>query len=388
MYFQTADLLQKRGHKVTFFSANDEKNLPQKHFVSFKDPLNLGFWEQLLAIPRFFFSLETVKKLERLIDLERPDLAHLHIFYGRLTSAVLYVLHKHSIPTAMTLHDYKMICPAYSCLDPNGKICELCSNGKYWNCIWKKCNKKNLAFSAIQAFESWFRDIFFPYEKLIDCFIMPSQFSLKKHLNKNPLLLGKSKQIYNCVNLSEFSPNNGHDGSFLFFGRLSREKGLMTLTDAFQAVQEATLNIVGEGPLKQTLLEEIEKKQIKNTRLLGFKQGEELHSLIRNSKFVILPAECYENNPLSIIEAFASGKPVIGSGVGGIPELIKEGQNGFIFQMGKSEDLAEKIRRACKMSQEEYSLFSMNSRRTAEKMFSAEEHYNKLLEAYSAAIGK
>ena len=125
---------------------------------------------------------------------------------------------------------------------------------------------------------------------------------------------------------------------------------------------------------------------IDSIEVLGFKQGDELHELIKNASFIIVPSEWYENNPLTIIESYALGKPVIGANVGGITEIIENGKTGFLFEMKNIIDLSDKISMSEKMSEEDYRIFSNNSRQFAENHFNPDTHYYKLMKIYKETI--
>ena len=123
-----------------------------------------------------------------------------------------------------------------------------------------------------------------------------------------------------------------------------------------------------------------------NVEFLGFKKGEELQSLIQNASYVIVPSECYENNPMSIIEAYMNGTPVIGSRLGGIPELIVENKTGYTFQSKSTENLKDVIEKACSITAEEYTRMSAAAKRFALENFSEESHYNQLMKNYQLVI--
>ena len=126
-------------------------------------------------------------------------------------------------------------------------------------------------------------------------------------------------------------------------------------------------------------------ENIKNVSFLGYKSGEDLHSEISRSAFAVVPSECYENNPLSILEAFALGKPVIGARIGGIPELVKDGQTGYTFESGNVRDLQEKIEALSKM-RSDITEMGRTARQFVEKEFNPEIHYQRLMEVYQAIL--
>ncbi len=391
IYLETGRLFEEKGHKVIYFSTKNDKNEPyefEEYFVDNVNFFNLSSFKKFLNVWDFFYSKSARVKLEELIVKERPEIAHLHIFSGRLTSAILPVLKKHNIPVVMSVHEYRMLCPVYTCLDSQGRICEKCAGRNYYYCILKRCNRNNVVYSSVSAIECYFRDFFIPWGKYIEKFIMVSKFILKKHLQYKPHLKNKVVQIYNFIDLKKYKPEHSHNGYYLYFGRLSREKGLLTLLNAWKEFPEIKLKIVGTGVIESKLREFVKKNHLENVEFLGVKKGNELIDIIKNAKFVLLPSEWYENNPLSIIESLSLGKPVIGADIGGIPELIKDGFNGFLFKSGDVDSLRDAIKKAEAINFKEYTVFSKNARGLCEKNFSKEKFYKKLKALYLTLLGK
>jgi glycosyltransferase involved in cell wall biosynthesis len=173
---------------------------------------------------------------------------------------------------------------------------------------------------------------------------------------------------------------------FLFFGRLSAEKGIRTLLSVFSERKDQKLIIAGTGPLKSYVEDTVRISP--NIEYVGYKSGKELESLINNASFIILPSEWYENNPLTIIEAYNFGKPVIGADIGGIPELINDGANGFTFESGNPQSLNSKIDASITITGEAYERFAQSVSEFARQNFNSENHYLKLLKIYMDVINK
>jgi glycosyltransferase involved in cell wall biosynthesis len=173
----------------------------------------------------------------------------------------------------------------------------------------------------------------------------------------------------------------------LFYGRLAPEKGVMTLINTWKRLSKnVLLKIIGEGAMSAMIKDEIKSNNLSNIEFLGFRKGEELFDYIRNASFVLVPSEWYENNPLTIVEAYSSGKPVIGSNVGGIPELIIEGKTGYLFDMADSAELEQKINEAVTMSDNAYVKMSETAYRFACDKFSEKTHYRELLNIYTEVV--
>lgn len=391
VYFDTIELLSKEGLDVISFSSLNPKNFESKDSNFFVSDVEFdkakGFKKKIEATSNFLYNKESVTKLQELINDKQPDVAHLHIFQSRLSSAIVKVLKDNNVPIVMTVHEYKMLCPVYTFLDNEGNICEKCASSKnYFNALFHKCNNGNFAKSALSALESFNRDLFFSYVQNIDHFIMVSDFIKKKHIQYERNFEKKSSLLYNFTDLEKFKPNHNKGDYFLYCGRLSHEKGIKTLIDAFSELSEIPLKIVGDGPLRKELEDIVSDLKLNNIEFLGFKSGEELEDLIRNCSFTIVPSEWYENNPMSVIESFAYGKPVIGSRIGGIPELVEDEITGYVFESKNISQLISVIGKAHFLDSIRYEILSKNVRVFAQENFDSKKYLNKLIGIYNKVI--
>jgi len=388
VYLNTGDLLEKKGHDVFYFSQKNENNYPAKSdrfFIESIDFFNRSLFQKINLIPRFFYSKEAAAKLTELIKECKPQIVHIHTYKGTLTPSILKVLKKAKIPIVITLHDYGFLCPHNLFINGKMEICERCIKGSIMNCVIHKCNRNNFLLSTVTTAEFAFHRIKFPFDDYFNTMIAVSKFAQKIHIQsykfKNII-----KHLYNFYpELKDTNSNNSKGSYFLFFGRLSKEKGISTLIKSWMTNSRSSiLKIVGTGELYDEL--KINTLGIDSIEVLGFKQGDELHELIKNASFIIVPSEWYENNPLTIIESYALGKPVIGANVGGITEIIENGKTGFLFEMKNIIDLSDKISMSEKMSEEDYRIFSNNSRQFAENHFNPDTHYYKLMKIYKETI--
>jgi glycosyltransferase involved in cell wall biosynthesis len=386
VFFATADLLRSKGHETRFFSMTHESNYPCEDGRYFVSPVgydsgNIG--DKARSAGRLLYSFEAKKRIEQLLADERPDVAHLHNIYHQISPSILHVLKRHRIPTVMTLHDFKMVCPSYSLLS-SGKVCEKCGGGRYFNCFREKCMKDSRAKSLLSACEMYLHHRIMKVYDLVDCFLSPSLFLIEKMKE-----MGFRKKILylpNFVDTDCLRPTAGEDRLVIYFGRLSREKGLSTLVTAMKGVEGASFLIVGDGPVRAELEKRIAGEAITNIRLLGYRSGEALRGEIGRAAFGIVPSECYENSPMSILELFALGKPAVGSRIGGIPELIKENERGLLFEPGNPDDLRDKIVSLLN-DPEGRQRMGRTARAYVEREMSPEGHYRKLIEIYGSLAG-
>ncbi|MDD2970507.1 MAG: glycosyltransferase family 4 protein [Lachnospiraceae bacterium] len=399
-YFSLKRLLEEHGHQVIDFSMADDKNFDSpygKYFVknveynghtSIKDKLSMA--------SHIIYSREAQKNLEQLIIDTRPDIAHLHIFQHQMSPSILSTLEKHHIPVVYTAHDLKMLCLNYKMLNHTG-ICEKCKGHKYYNCVKYKCIKDSMAKSAICMVEGYLHRMLKSYDK-IDCIITPSKFYYDKFLEFGisadrvryiPNFLEDEKDgikrqdaIDEKITDRGAGRNNADATSyFLYLGRISEEKGIGTLMKAVKGTKHQ-VKIAGTGPLFDYYQQMAREEQIPNVEFLGFQQGVALQNLVRDARAVILPSEWYENSPYSGIEAISQGKVMIGSDLGGIPELIRDGENGYIFPAGMVSSLRSMLDKVMKLNDKELSEMKQASYQLFQERFTAEKHYTQILEVY------
>ena len=369
-YFALGKMLKEKGCEVIYFSMKDDKNIPcaqEKYFVNNIDfNAKMSPAKVMTASVKLLYSLEAKRKFEKLLRDEKPDIIHLNIFQSQLTDSIVFVALKHHIPIVYTAHDLKAVCPSYLMMN-HGKICDRCINGNYLHCVSSKCMKNSRAKSLLAALEAETYRIHKTYDRM-NLIICPSQHHQKR------LTQGRICDPRILKYMPNFLPvgTTYHAGEprgtyYLYYGRLSEEKGIMTLLQAFnKANVDKPLYIVGAGPQETELRDYIQHNMSgKTVKMLGYKTGDELKQIVSSAYCVILPSICCENAPYSIMEAQAMGRPAIVSDNGGLPELVTEGVNGYIFRGNDAIDLCSKLElmehstfpgiEICQMAQEKFS---------------------------------
>ena len=357
-YFTLAELLKKKGHEVIYFSIDDERNLEcddSKYFIK-NAGLTGGIVGKFRMLKNMNYSKEAYENIKKEINAEKPDLAILNLVHKQISLSIVDALKENNVPIFWTVHDLIFVCPSYTMLDGNGHICEKCLNGDFANCLKNKCIHGSTLYSLLSYREAKFIKKHKFYDD-IDCFICPSEF-YKQKLQSSNLINSNVVYLPNpCLNAPVSEVNKNPKDYLLYFGRLSKEKGVDLLLNSI-CDKNINLVIAGDGPMKSELILLCDKLNLTNkVKFVGFKQGEELTSLIKESKFVILPSQWYENGPYSAIEALSFGKPLIVSSFGGLPELIDG--NGFIFK--NSSELDEILNKIISISEEEYVNLCLNS---------------------------
>jgi len=375
-------LFDDLGWNVVPFAMRHPRNLPSKWDHYFVEELELanayGPIEKLRKAAKAIYSFEARRKLAALIDEVSPTLCHAHNVYHHLSPSILSLIAGRGIPLVMTLHDLKLACPNYTMLS-RGELCERCKGGKLYNAALARCMKGSQALSAWVTAESYLHAWLHSYTRNVDMFVVPSQFFIEKFVEWG-FDRKRFVNVPNFVAVEQFEASYNAGDRIVYVGRLSREKGLATLVRA-AALAKVGVTLVGTGPEAANLaaLAEAERADV---RFTGYLAGRDLHDAIRAARAVVLPSECYENAPLAVLEAYALGKPVIGSNLGGIPELIQHGKTGYVFTPRDVESLAAVMRQVVEMSDGVIAEMGRTGRALVEREYSQERYLERILALY------
>lgn len=342
--FKLGAYLQSQGHEVQYFGMEHEGRIVGNRVDAYTSDMDFHGGSKLakLTYPiKTIYSSEARKKIRMVLEDFQPDVCHLNNFNYQLTPSVILEIRKwekqtgHKCKILYTAHDYQLVCPNHMCNNPNtAENCEKCLGGHFLNCTKGKCIHGSLAKSAIGTLEAYFWKWMGVY-KQIDKVICCSHF-MKTKLDTNPVFAEKTVAMHNFVDPVEQKDVQKKD-YVLYFGRYSQEKGIATLIQAAKELPEIPFVFAGTGPLEHQLA------GISNIRNVGFQSGEALETLIREARFTVYPSEWYENCPFSVMESQMYGTPVLGANIGGIPELIRVGETGELFESGNLCQLKEKI---------------------------------------------
>ncbi len=377
--------LKESGHEVRIFAMDNPLNISspdKKYFVSYLSFNQKGLKNIWRSFARIFYSLEAKRKFKSLVNDFKPDIIHVHNIYHQISPSILTVAKKKKIPVIMHLHDYKLICPNYK-LFIKGKTCQRCHGGKYYNCFLNKCLKESYLKSLGGTLEMYFHHkIWKIYKTGVNLFIAPSQF-MKKTCEDFAWPEKKIKYVCNFfTGKITNQPPKEEDNYLLYFGRLSAEKGINLILQALTFNQE-TLKIAGEGPEIDNLKSLTKKLSLEErVEFLGFKSGTDLNDLIIKAKAIIIPSVWFENMPLNLLESLAQGKIVIAAKIGGIPEIIEDGHNGFLFNPSNVQSLVEKIKQVNELDLEE---IKNNALETVKKL-NPRDHCQEIIKIYKTLI--
>lgn len=382
VYFDHAALLESLGWQNAFFAMHHPQNIASPWDRYFCDEIQFGhdysIGQKLVKAGKVVYSFEARRRLRELFADFRPDVAHLHNIYHHQSPSILSVLTAAGVPVVMTAHDLKIACPNNKMLTANG-ICERCRVHRYWNVVQNACVQNSRAASAIVAAEATLHAMLGSYRRHVDRIIVPSHFFLRKFVEWG---WPESKFVYipNYVDADAFTPTPITGRHFLYFGRIAQEKGVLTLIRA-AAEAGVSVRIAGTGPLDaqaQALITELRA----DVQMLGFRRGEALFDEIRAARAVVLPSEWYENAPLSVLESLAMARPVIGAQIGGIPEMVREGQSGWLFPSGDVARLADRLRTVADLPDAAVQQLGDGGRELVRTAFSRQGYIDAILGLY------
>jgi len=383
VYFQHAALMEGLGWRNAFFAMHYPKNLATEWSRFFVDEIQFGhsysLAQKVVKATQVVWSFEAQHQLRRLLAEFRPDVAHLHNIYHHLSPSILPVLRKAGVPIVMTAHDLKIACPNNKMYNASG-VCERCKGGRLHNVVRFRCVQDSLAASAIVAAEAAVNGALRSYRANVDRIVVPSRFFLEKFVE-----WGWPRQTFryvpNWLDATRIEADPQPGGYFLYLGRLAPEKGVATL---IRAARQAgvRLAVAGDGPMRQAL-ESMAEGATDRIDLLGFRSGDELARLVRGARAVVAPSEWFENAPLSVLEALAAAKPLIGSRIGGIPELVDEGRTGWLFPAGDVDALAGLLRKVSDTPDATLAAMGREGRARVERDFHRQGYIDAMLDMYA-----
>lgn len=383
MAYLTYEIAKRNGHDVYFYASkhepfydiNNKLNslFPIGHtFGSFKFRLNALYNEQ---------AKKTLSKI--LVDY-KPDIIHIHAI-EELSFSILKAIKKSSLPYIITIHDSSFACPI---MGAKKDLCYACSESIV-NCIKNKCSRDNYFCSFYVALKFLINKMLIksykPKSLIIPSKALASYIVTMKSDENIPL-----KVLPNCLDqaFSKTTPNFSNKKYFLFVGNLNKFKGVPILLQAIKSLpSEINFRIVGSGINEEEYNKFVIENNINNVEFLGKMNRSELIEEYKNCIAIIVPSICFEIFGMINIEAFACGKPVIASNIGGIPEIVKNNINGLLFEPGNVEQLKERILKY--WNNPELAIeHGKNGYKKAISQYTEEKYYNKLIKIYEEVLNE
>ncbi len=335
---------------------------------------------ELRKIGAFFtgiYNIAARREFARMLDSERPDLVHINNLFPIISPSILDETKRHGIPTVMTVHNYRLLCPT-GLLFSHGEVCHRCLDGGEWWCAIRNCTGE-WPKSAGYAVRSWTARVRESFSEGIDRFIAPTEFVKAMHVRYG-YPAERIDVVRYFARLETLRPQS-MDGDYVgYVGRISAEKGVDTIVEAARHQPDIAFRFAGHCLQMPSQL----RQAPGNCEFVGEVPRRDLGAFVAGARFTVFASKWYETTGLSMIETMAQGKTVICSRIGCLPELVEEGVTGLSFEPGNAEDLGRKI----------YYLWNRPdmcrkmgaaARTKVLAMFSTDATYAQLLRTYQAA---
>jgi len=336
---------QLRGGEETSVESERRMLVSQgQHVIIYdRDNREIEAWGAGSKAKLFFnttWSRASYRDIERLVRKEKPDVAHVRNTQPLISPSIYWALVRAGVPIVQTLDNFRLFCPATTFLR-DGRICEECRDHSLLRSVRYACFRHSRIETLAVAQSLWLHRLLGTWSRRITLYIALTEFGKLKFVQSGlpserievkPHFLGSSPAV-------EWD----HDDYAMFVGRLSPEKGVVTLLRAWRRISRVPLRIVGDGPLRGEIENRVKRDGLANVTMLGERPLDECLRLMRRSRFIVFPSEWFEGLPRVIVEAYACGKPVVASRLGAMAEIVEDGRTGLHFQAGDPEDLAEKV---------------------------------------------
>ena len=386
-YRDVGRVLEENGHQVAYFSAGGSGDHEQwgEYFPAVAEYKGGSVIQKLISFPSMVYSKESHRCITKLIKAFKPDVLHAFATYVKLTPSVLAAAKQEGIPVVMSCNDYKHICPNYK-LYHSGRICEECKGGKFYKALSNKCCHGSTSYSAASMAEAYVHSQMNIYKNNVNKFLFASDFMAKKTEEFWGNETFSWAKLCNPFNSAQHDVGAAVGDYGLYFGRLIDEKGVDRLLQAAALSRDVKLKIVGEGPDSEQLETFVAKMGLSNVELVGPKWGDELSDILGNCRFVVVPSIWHENFPYVIFQAFAAGKPVLGTNRGGIPELVEDGKRGWIYDVDNIPGLAAKLKDISLLETSVIKSMGDAAKSYVVKQFSDEKFYSDLIGIYGEFV--
>jgi glycosyltransferase involved in cell wall biosynthesis len=391
--YKTYQLLQQAGYEVFLFGTNMQPYFePFPHADLFPNYTNYddvkGPIQALTNLVKPFYNADAEKKFREFLRRVKPDLVHFGSIHWHLSPSVIKPCLEMNIPTVLTLRESRHICPAGTLLKGDGTYCSevLCVKHNPLQAILHNCYENNLAKSTLVAFEFSFRNRHKLFHEVLH-YICPSQ-ALATLIEQTGTPHDLISVVPNFVDDSWLNqPMSDTTGQYILYaGRLSREKGVDTLLKAMAALDKPfPLKIAGDGPETDQLKALAQTLQLPLVEFMGSVNGESMKTLYRDALTTVLPCNWFENFPRSVLESLAMGTAVIGSDIGGIPEMVIHNETGLLVKPGEVESLTHALQSA--ISRPDFiKQLGKQGYNTVQQLYNQQTYLQKTLAVYQKVV--
>ena len=384
LFVELNRLMIDKGDRVVTFTYKPKVAIGDAHpnYVHYfidKELYPNSVLKTIIGIIRAFYAPRILKDLERIIEKEKPVIAHIHNIYHRIPYDILNILHKHGVRSVWWLHDYKWRCPNHQ-LYTQGNICKKCKDGNYFKAVKYRCHLDSFLKSSITCFFAYFVSAN-KYINKVDMFIAPSLsvYSLFKEFNF-PISIVKVLPHFNYgvfdVEVAAVTTKQQENPFALYVGRIEKNKGRLHLVRAF-GESGYPLKIIGTGNYEIELKKYCIDNKLVNVEFSGYIPPDRLSGYYYTSLFVVVPSVWYEVFGLSVLESFNHAKPVVASAIGAIPEIVENMKTGLLFKPGDVEDLCKRIKWMFE-NPESAREMGLNAQKFAADHYSPEKYWEEL----------
>lgn len=341
-----ADLQIAAGHTVSFFGMAHPLNTHLDYAAHYPDdiefePAPARLSERVRGVARMLYSTSASRGMDAVMSDFRPDVVHMHNIYHQLSPSVLRPVARRRTPVVMTLHDYKLACPTYRFLD-HGNLCQACLGGHFQHAVLRRCKDGSLASSAVMAGELFLHTVTRAYAP-VGIFICPSHF-MEGRMRAAGVFPRRLRHVPHFIETAGMGMKPAPGGGVMVAGRLSSEKGVDVAVRAVGRMEGVMLDVAGAGPEEESLRRLADSVAPGRVRFHGLLDKAEVEQLMLAAAVVVVPSRWYENQPMVVLEALARGVPVVGSALGGMPELIQPGVTGDLVPANDPSALAAALR--------------------------------------------
>lgn len=341
-----------------------------------------SFWSKLTLFYKSIYNFSSAKILKNKIDEFKPDIIHVHNFFPICSPSIFSVAQKYKIPIVLTMHNYRLIC-ANAELIRNNKACLDCVKKTFpLNGIRYSCYRSSKIQSLIVTLMASYHKIIGTWHNKVDGFIALTNYSknlfIQSSISLNPNKVFIKPNFINSYNVKEV--NSLRNDNYLFVGRLIDSKGIQNLLKASE-IYKFKLTIIGDGPLVNEVLAYAKKNS--NITFEGFQSQEYILKKLSECRALIFPSVKIEGFPVTIVESFSVGTPVISFNAGPLKEIIKNGYNGYIYE--NTEELI-KILNSIDNNIENHKPLYLNAQNTFIENYTPEKNYKTLIEIYTKII--
>jgi len=366
-------LLTAHGHEVAVYERNNEE-------INRYSPL-----QKAALLYKTTWAPDSYRDFTTRLEEYRPQIAHFHNTFPLISPAAYYACARAGIPVVQTLHNYRLICPVAT-LYRDGHVCTDCVGRLPWPGILHACYRDSRAQTAAVAAMATIHRGLRTWSRKVDTYIAVSDFARAMFI-RGGLPADKVVVKPNFVPTDPGPREGDQVGRYaLFVGRLSPEKGIDLLLDAWRSLPDIPLQIIGDGPLRNVVTQAAQENP-EAIQYIGPLPHQEVLAHMKSARFVVVPSTCYETFSLITLEAFACGVPVIGPNHGVFPDFISPGSSGMLFDAGEARDLAKTVQRL--WSEPDHAMeMGINARRLFEGRYRAAENYEALIAIYHRLTGE